>query len=382
MRIYLPICIAVLLTPSGAHSHWLLHNHNVDHVRNNFDFMFNPTLTDEAERNNFKAIKTFHRCKCIDSVMDFQYAHQQHKAGGDVIDKSAELFSKHALLSHLRDKTFAIMGDSLGLQMFYSLDASLLSERSSTNHTLARPKNKYQLSRGISFYQQYNASLQFFHIPTILQATSFLLSETFQEVDILLIVMGAWYKPGFQNYIPRLNLTEATEDYNVSITELRAIISNQRTAPPPPTPSGDSDKVTSVQRPLQVLWQLNTHMGPSDDERYKHLAGHYNGSFWDEFPIEAEWVPIFNDVIRKVAGMHGDTILDTYTISKQLIRHANALRQSWRNSPSPSSSFPYFSCLKVHSDSLHYCQGGVFRASALLLQKVLQCSEAFELATC
>ena len=408
-RQWVLLCILVCFSAQGiirdSPARLLIQEPNHDVVSEDFDFIRSHTLADNTERKDFKTIKLY-RCVSTDALIDFQYSYQPHRGrGGEGLGIEAvsvpEFFSKHALLTHLRNKTLAIMGDSLGLQLFYSLDASLMSERSSINLTLSRPKNQYHLDRGVANYEHYNASLHYYQAPTHRQAISLVLSGSLLHIDILLITIGAWYKPGFQ-HSPR-NLTAATERYDFAVHTLRAAITKQqqhRKKQQQPQPLSENTDTTSASsllpcQSLRVLWQLNAHMGPIDDDRYKHLAKHNDGAFWDQFPIEAEWVPIFNTVLRKVSREHSDTVLDTYTISKQLLRHKKdaVLADHWSknhqsfsvfnaggaasegnisSSSSSSSPLSISTSLKVHADSLHYCQGGVFRAVALLLQKLLR----------
>lgn len=396
MILSIGICFILLLASSCVHPHSFLLDHNSDPHQainsNSNDFKFILSHADDAEIKNFKAIKK-HGCKSIEMLMEFQYAYQPHNphkyrgwGGGAAPSQPPEFFSKHILLSHLRNKTFTIMGDSLGLQMFYSLDASLMSERSSFSHTLKRPKNKYHLFHGVCTYLGYNATLQYLSAPTYEEARPFFGSEYFLLTDVLLIVMGAWYKPGFPNsHSPTSsfpsNLTEASELYSSIIIELRATIAaavQQRMQMP---------TAAAARPPLRVIWQLNTHTGPSDHHHYKLLANSSDGQFWDQFSHEAQWVLVYNAAIRRVAHAYRDWVLDTYTISKQLLRHVNALRtspptlsqvvypnfnyssESFHLSSASASSVPAGQ-VQVHSDALHYCQGGVFRAAAFLLQKL------------
>lgn len=204
---------------------------------------------------------------------------------------------------------------------------------------------------------------------------------------MLLIAVGAWYKPGFLDRRNPPNLTKATEFFDSEMRTFRHSLTHSLT-----------HDGTTTQR---VIWQLCTHMGPSDDERYKSLALHTNGSFWDTFP-EAEWVSFFNQRIRQVSAEYGDSVLDLYTVSKQLLHHASTLRNNeklagargaassggkggsvWSslitnraktaNSYTTALLYPFnnFPDLQVHVDSLHFCQGGVFRAAGVLLQQLL-----------
>jgi hypothetical protein len=113
-------------------------------------------------------------------------------------------------------------------------------------------------------------------------------------------------------------------------------------------------------------------------------------------------VSFFNQRIRQVSAEYGDSVLDLYTVSKQLLHHASTLRNKkklagargaassggkggsvwsslipeWAktsNSYTTALLYPFnnFPDLQVHVDSLHFCQGGVFRAAGVLLQQLL-----------
>jgi hypothetical protein len=419
----------------------------------NFNFVFSPAHTDAAERRHFKAIKK-HACGSMQALLDFQYCNfqplQQMQQQHQQRPRRPELFSKHVLLSHLRGKNMVIMGDSMGLQLFYSLDASLHSERTSINLTLSRPKNKYHIDRGVATYQHHNATLQYLLAPTVKAALPLLQAGALRRADVLLVAICAWYKPG---QIPRPfppDLARATDIYNSSVHELRAAIASASAAAAAASAgaaAGAGAAAAVDHTPVRVIWQLSPHAGPANEDRFKHLLGTTtsgsgklqppNASFWDQFPHEAEWVAGFNSVLRGVARGRGDRVLDLHSVSAQLLGAAQTLRTSLlaeekeeggdsgggsavlrallnnashcllpdlSSSPSPSSPSSSsehrdrdsdgdsdgdrdrdsavtpqqevrapaaYTALTVHSDSLHYCQGGLFRAAGLALQTLL-----------
>ena len=333
-------------------------------------------------------------CDDTNGLLDLQYFYHSGDSSSE-----AEYFSKHKFLSSLRNIRFVVMGDSLGLQLYYSLLALCHNEVSSFKYTLARPKNKYHINRGVATAKSYNATLEYVLARTTEDAKEFVMSNDFLHVKAILISIGAWYKPGFLDRRARYNLTRDSEFYQDAMRELRSEISQRQLL------SANSTKDIT---PLKVIWQLCSHMGPSDDKRFQNLSTIDKGLFWDTFPYEAEWVPSYNRVLRKIASQYCDSVLDVYTISREFILHANALRSIYSSKvPSKYNStdiFPQpfhtvdsktgdrtlyaniedyyksvitvispnstsYAAIRVHSDSLHYCQGGVHRAAALLLQE-------------
>jgi hypothetical protein len=69
---------------------------------------------------------------------------------------------------------------------------------------------------------------------------------------------------------------------------------------------------------------------------------------------------------RDIASMYGDGVIDLYSASKQLLEFT--LLNSSSLSSTASSTLPVAHRTQIHHDSLHYCDGGVFRAGILLLQ--------------
>ena len=387
--------------------------HSLPHSSGSFVLL--PAAAGPEERRGFKRISK-HTCSRdnVDHLLDWQYSpctthshthshthnhdhdHSQSQSQSqsqswdrvnERVSEKLVLFSPHKFLTPLTNKSLTVVGDSLGLQLFYSLDAVLFPLRSSRNHSLTRPKSTYHLARGDHYYRQYNATLTYVLAPTFSLAHD-VLTHSLTHTDVLLIAVGAWYKPGFLDRRNPPNLTKATEFFDSAMRTFRHSLTHTLT-----------HDGTTTQR---VIWQLCTHMGPSDDERYKSLALHTNGSFWDTFPHEAEWVSFFNQRIRQVSAEYGDSVLDLYTVSKQLLHHASALRNNkkfasargaassggkggsvwsslipeWAktsNSYTTALLYPFnnFPDLQVHVDSLHFCQGGVFRAAGVLLQQLL-----------
>lgn len=369
-----------------------------------FDFVISPENSADDERKIYASIGK-HDCgkQNIKRLLDLQY----YSHGDDPSLAPHEFFSKHTFLSHLRNKTVVILGDSLGLQMFYSLDAALISERTSISIKRLRPKNSYNLNRGVLTYEKYNASLIYRLGNTFEDAEPILNSSSLASADLLQVAIGAWYKPGFRRPRAPPNLTAASAEFHSSMRRFRDELSRRQ-----------ERRAETGGKPLRVIWQLSTRMGPSDDERFKHVShGHGNGSFWDQCPHEAEWVPVYNELVREVAAEHGDGVLDTYSVSRRLLQCAMALRWHSRaeeglagpgeepphaaaalsqlrqaaqslmhgagagagaassegvNLTQPRDSpWQSYADLRVHSDSLHFCQGGVFRAAGLVLQKLL-----------
>lgn len=177
----------------------------------------------------------------------------------------------------------------------------------------------------------------------------------------------------------------------------------------------------------QIMWQLVPHVGNIDErtaqwksEQHKdggteeedgggkdekerkgkkviqHEKGeffikHQDGLAWSHPQSqEAKWVQEFNRVIRKIADIHGDHVIDVNTLSMQLMSHAAVVSKSMMESDNldkldkmrrvykegvkdgkpaiATATTP----IRLHADSLHWCAGGLFRASLLLLQNNLE----------
>jgi hypothetical protein len=99
----------------------------------------------------------------------------------------------------------------------------------------------------------------------------------------------------------------------------------------------------------------HTNIRVNPDEPYSYDATLRDGE------DEAQWVPVFNGAIRAVARLFGDTVLDHYTLSIKLLQHIQAVNQR-----------EHLQRIEVHSDSLHYCAGGLFRAGNLLLSDLIE----------
>jgi hypothetical protein len=113
------------------------------------------------------------------------------------------------------------------------------------------------------------------------------------------------------------------------------------------------------------------HVGPVDELQaagQSTVPDFKDGAAWGDPSMDAEWVYDFNIVLRAVSQLYGDVVLDLHTVSIQLLRYISEKRNVLGSGRGAHVS----SSIQVHSDAMHYCAGGLFRASNLLLYHLLK----------
>ena len=125
---------------------------------------------------------------------------------------------------------------------------------------------------------------------------------------------------------------------------------------------------TKIQHPL-VIWRNQPHTGMIDEYNF-HLPNHTysygNGLYWDTNLKEAEWPYRYNIILRSLAQLHGDAILDAYQVSKDMIDYENvkeyhAIKENRT-----------FTRVRIHADALHFCAGGLPRALLMPLADIIE----------
>lgn len=307
-----------------------------------------------------------------------------------------QVFNAHQFLSLIRNKTFVIVGDSLGMQLFSALETDLnpYATRGFNGNGTHRffeyyPNGKPMMEEfprvnaAFRWYDDYNATI-FYCKDGLIEPLRYYNTARYctdmsirmaARGGILLIVAGAWYKPFFEfkgNYTESMRV-QSTEWARILYTFRRYVAEHLKHA----TPKGEHVDA-------QVIWRLNSHTGPVDEYNLQfgttgHKFDHMDGLFWDKHPVEAQWVSHYNALTRGIARLYGDYILDHYTISKEMIKFENEREEIAMNKSifhpitDPKDFRPNeFRRTRLHADSLHYCAGGLFRAGNILLHKLIE----------
>jgi len=309
-----------------------------------------------------------------------------------------EAFRAIEFLRLLSNRSMGVVGDSLGLQLFQALDAELhpLANTSTSmdgngthlfyDYNVDGTPNidRYpSIHAAIRFYDDYNVTLRWCKHSLGLalfnmDIDAFCLTKTLAS-DVLVLALGAHYKPPetsrtLQEYYHMVQ--KQADEFQKEMLRTRGIIQDlyqQSKKHRGGTTDGDESQLLHEVSPhrQQVIWRLNSHVGPIDEfnaifpdgHDYRHPAKY----FWDDFTARdtAAWVPAFNSITRSIADMHSDYILDHYQLSKAMLRYRYD-RSILLNRTISSTEF------LLHADSLHYAAGGLFRAGNIMLQKLIE----------
>jgi hypothetical protein len=278
--------------------------------------------------------------------------------------KGESAFRVDKFLSLLRGKSIGIIGDSIALQMYQDLRASLVCEESYShegNGVVTTYKyNAYKWPGpnhdvgGIRRYGKYNASMYFCYDPLMeLQKHQFryeFCGVPCLRSDIIVFGIGHWFKPWLNNGLYRQynnysDLIAKTSESNIaSLTTAMNYALNQ----------------SKLHNPkAHIIWRLIPHLGNIDevnfDSRGKDPISmmHHNGSFWRDVAAEPAWAKLYNQVIISFAQQHNHSVLDWYTASHLAIEYYKSIG------------------LSTHIDSQHYCSGGFPYLANALLQNAL-----------
>jgi hypothetical protein len=278
--------------------------------------------------------------------------------------KGGLAFRVDKFLSLLRGKSIAIIGDSIALQMYQDLRASLVCEETYSHegngvvttykyNTYKWPGPNHDVG-GIRKYGKYNASMYFCYDPMLeLQKHEF--RHEFCGVpclrsDIVVFGVGHWFKPWLNNDLYRRysnysDVIAGTRESNIALLT---------------TAMNNALNQSKLHNPnAQILWRLIPHLGNIDevnfDSRGKDPISkmHHNGSFWRDAAAEPAWVNLYNEVIVSFAARQGHSVIDWYTASHLAIEYYKSIGMS------------------AHIDSQHYCSGGFPYLANVLLQNAL-----------
>lgn len=197
------------------------------------------------------------------------------------------------------------------------------------------------------------------------------------NASVILLAFGAHYKipdnlASLDSYYSEQRA--ATVKFEAHCLQMRQYIHNHRTA----------------HSRYDIIWRLQSHTGPIDEYNAifskfggrdyqsaltQHASKRASGFTWDTHHNRtSEWVRQYNGASRSVAHLYGDYLLNHHDLSYQLIKHEHdrTLQLAVAHNQSDNDSWIMNQRLSIHSDSLHYCSGGLFRASNLLLQRIVE----------
>lgn len=287
-------------------------------------------------------------------------------------------FDAHYFLNMLRGKTLAILGDSLGRQLFHSLDHDLIEfETEVINGNGTHSTNTYICKKAIKWcgfveplrnryyaasrvYGKYNVTLKYCNDP-FLQALRFQRGGNFEfcgakamQADYVLLATGPWFKPrGEELFEYREHMLRREKLLSISVHLARRNLAEKN-----PT--------------VKVMWMNIAHVGRIDEYNAmgmndpkkccpektvmnKDCCYQYkSGMLWSNLSMCVEWVHRFNRIIDSVSVAFKDPLIDWFSLSLQYISYFTP-----RNVP-------------THQDAMHWCSGGLNRGTNLLIQDAVQ----------
>lgn len=314
------------------------------------------------------------------------------RADGATVNETT--FNAEAFISQLQGRTLLVLGDSLGEQLYQHLifelaPFSIANSLHNGNGTVIRQEPGITFPRMTACVREYSipsnaagpARILFCKDPMPSpwlnrEVDTFCTKNMIRSANVIVLAFGAHFKPpdnllSLAEYYRILNDVNAPEFLRVSETLREWIHTNNPHA--------------------TVIWRLDSHTGPVDEYNAAHgkfgsrdyrsiLTSHESkfgtGHIWDQhFNRTAAWVQSFNSIKRAVARASEDYLLNHFTLSNQIlkfqadrsiIRHVE-LNGSWPGGEEGRQRY----WVRIHADSLHFCAGGLFRASHLLVQEIL-----------
>eukprot|EP01039_Chlorochromonas_danica_P003365 gene3365-3690_t len=266
------------------------------------------------------------------------------------------VFHAQRFLSLYNNSRILILGDSLGRQHFTELCAALSPHRttcpSQTNNCCATVF--IQCFGNTTVIYKSDRFLRSFYKSNDLAKCGYPL-ERFQ---LTIIAAGHWFKP----YHPPLSQDPSPLSYLELVYTLRERLRETLVA---------ARSALQLANPsMQVVWRMIAHVGMCSEwdlfpSLFNYLPDAHNatfqkqvyknGLFWSNLTLEAPWVVHYNRVIEELKGIHcQDLLLDTYELSHVYHKY-----------------FPPRG-VKVHSDCVHNCMGGLPRGEIWLLQTLLE----------
>lgn len=269
-------------------------------------------------------------------------------------------FKSSELLGSLRNRHFALTGDSLGRQFFVGLISSLSHEE----HTFAVGNTTLDVhddhKAAFTFYVQYNTTIIWCRndFITHLDDKSWLnlCGNRLMNSDYIVLSYGAWYKP---MHWPPYNNPALTYKENQAI----ALREYNRTL------YASRETILAVNPRAQLIYRTHPHVGGVDEANWNRcnsnqtlctldiksdIPSYWDGWAWSQVKLSANWTIAQNKVLHQFVHHIADAILlDWFHLSL--------------------ASFAYFNHLGVptHTDALHYCSEGLPRLASLLLQLAL-----------
>lgn len=295
-----------------------------------------------------------------------------------------EYFQSKLFLQSLTNRTLGLIGDSLGMQTFHALDADL---EPYLDKTVSRNGNGthefYDYFNGIPHVEEYPRLLAAYRYYRDYNVTILWCRDNFGDIgqyhrrlddfcalktimaDVVVVLIGPHYKMSQPKLVK--NITEHYELTLSKASKLEAAMYSLRK-----TMNRlymQTKSYLNENRKQQVIWKLNSHVGSIDEYNvifpYGHGLKHSSRKdfLWDVFyERENDWLNQFNAILRSIALYHDDYILDQFRISKAMLRYENDRIKVYNHTDR----------VNIHADSLHYCAGGLFRSSNIVLQKIIQ----------
>jgi hypothetical protein len=212
-------------------------------------------------------------------------------------------FDHKRFLSAIRGKTFTIIGDSVGLQMYYGLTGELFCEQSS--RVAGNGKTVFFLNEYTGYkikpygthilaetrkYSRYNAAISWCVDQTLDGMTQqahfqFCIASAMKS-DILFIAIGAHFKPLFRK--------QNTSDYYESLSNMTKLMKTHSLA--------FRKLLLKVNPKCKVIWREFPHTGNHDELMFLaksngtlyNSKNHLKGELWSHVHSQSPWVTPYN----------------------------------------------------------------------------------------
>eukprot|EP01036_Dinobryon_divergens_P029922 gene29922-39093_t len=289
-----------------------------------------------------------------DATKTFLKYHCRRKSSTNPAIHHRDVFDPEYFLSLLRNQQVAILGDSLGRQLYHALDVDLAAYETyghngngthisyfyhcNMKHVSGKPlcgmlqpkPNKYFAA--IRYYQAHNVTLLFCNdakLVTLNKASDPFIPNTVDDPrkfcgeraitsDIIILAVGAWYKPDLSKGI------RSIERYRSELQYMAHKLNH--------------DIVSARMKLYNAMGMNNPRICCPHKKRFNRdcCYSHGDGLLWTNKSLSAEWPYVLNKVL--------DSFLDIFEPLQ----------------------------IQCHIDSLHWCAGGLERAANLLLQDAVE----------
>ena len=354
---------------------------------------------------------------CKAEVLDYQY-----------LTPDGSHFDAKEFMTLVKDKTVAVIGDSLGIQtangLFNELHPLLndvsdlapseaekqkdqwldivgaeFSSWQGRSHRYKAARRKSQLEWNSTLYFCNDATLEHAQLEgsdnsderdIIKYCVKTATDSAIRTGGVIVLVVGPWWKPHYppnphvgsipdtSAFTPKL-FEDHLREFQEHIYNIRTILDKRRTN----QGGAEADK-------LQVIWRLVSSSGHLSEldrafQGKTHGFGHRDGALWtritDYMPPGDipgySWAAQYNAAITAVAHHFDDYILNSWSLSHHLLRFVNHPHMhQWETREEMDAQGEKDKAagpeVQIHADSLHYCAGSVQRAEALLLGELIK----------